>query len=666
MKRTLQLMLALALFVCGFNLNAQKNASYNANTSVNKKEANKEKQAPEVTVRNLRGAAITIIDSEYYFPYDISDNKQHVAIQAFGESQSFYWTETSGLIAIEGTVFAVSDDGVVAGYYTNDEGASVAGLWYPDVKQWQFLGMNPDYPEFFLDMDNPDYNGAWAMSNDGLHVGVMQFTADWETSSYVWNPNDGYTQLPNGTSTQTRPNGISGDGSIIVGHGTDEIGYWTVCYWKDGEIYDLADVYGEAMNASPSGKYICGYIDGLEGNAFIYNTENQELTEIPNTLEVGTALSATCVTDNGEAFGYLAGGFPPMPDMRRAFAYVGGDVLYFNEYLLANGVGEAESWIIYSINNVTADGRTFIGAANIDGQDCTFILTLEESLCDGPTDLTYSIPENDYNNVVLNWEAPADPVDVTYEIYTGYSATEPIYAGITETTFEIEDLEPGQHTFLVRANWGGECLSGASNTVKPTIYPCAANQMCELTFTMIDEYGDGWNNGYIKIVGTLSDMVYKVELKQGGYPETPEVTTLSLCQDTYSFTWVKGEWDAEIGFTIAMDENIIYSIDIAGITDTFDTDFLTYEVDCGADVNENITEENIAIMPNPAKNYFNIEGENIAKVEIYNAIGQMIDVVNVENGSVQISTENYINGIYFVKATTTDAQVSVKKVVVSK
>ena len=64
--------------------------------------------------------------------------------------------------------------------------------------------MNPDYPNFFLDMDNPDYNGAWAMSNDGLHVGVMQFTAEWETSTYLWSPNDGYTQLPNGTSTQTR------------------------------------------------------------------------------------------------------------------------------------------------------------------------------------------------------------------------------------------------------------------------------------------------------------------------------------------------------------------------------------------------------------------------------------------------------------------------------
>ena len=94
--------------------------------------------------------------------------------------------------------------------------------------------------------------------------------------------------------------------------------------------------------------------------------------------------------------------------------------------------------------------------------------------------------------------------------------------------------------------------------------------------------------------------------------------------------------------------------------------FLDYTIACGEDVNEIEAESNFSIMPNPATNYFNIEGENIAKVEVYNAVGQMIDVVNVENDNVQVSTENYNNGIYFVKATTTNGQVSVQKVVVSK
>ena len=71
-------------------------------------------------------------------------------------------------------------------------------------------------------------------------------------------------------------------------------------------------------------------------------------------------------------------------------------------------------------------------------------------------------------------------------------------------------------------------------------------------------------------------------------------------------------------------------------------------------------------MPNPASNYFNIEGENIIKVEIYNAVGQVVEIINVNGSNVQINTENYNNGIYFVRVLTSDANVTVKKVVVSK
>ena len=115
-----------------------------------------------------------------------------------------------------------------------------------------------------------------------------------------------------------------------------------------------------------------------------------------------------------------------------------------------------------------------------------------------------------------------------------------------------------------------------------------------------------------------------------------------------------------------MEGEEIYKVDMAGITDTFELNFLNYEVNCAADVNEITTENNIDIMPNPASNYFNIEGENIINVEIYNAVGQVVDIINVNGNNAQINTENYNNGIYFVRVLTSDANVIVKKVVVSK
>ena len=109
MRRTLQLMTVLSLLFCGLNLNAQKDA-------------------PKVTVKNVKGAAVTIIDSQYHFPYDISDNKQHVVIQGFNVDQSFYYSESTGLVEILGTAFAISDDGVIAGYYPNEQAIYVGGL----------------------------------------------------------------------------------------------------------------------------------------------------------------------------------------------------------------------------------------------------------------------------------------------------------------------------------------------------------------------------------------------------------------------------------------------------------------------------------------------------------------------------------------------------------
>lgn len=47
-------MLALALFVCGFKVNAQRNANHNVMTSVEKQDVKKETRAPEVRVMDVK------------------------------------------------------------------------------------------------------------------------------------------------------------------------------------------------------------------------------------------------------------------------------------------------------------------------------------------------------------------------------------------------------------------------------------------------------------------------------------------------------------------------------------------------------------------------------------------------------------------------------------
>lgn len=648
MKRALQLIIVFSLFLCGFGVNAQGNT------------------APIVKVLKEKGGTVIQIDNHYHYPYDVSDNGQHVAVQSFEEGVSFYWSEATGLIQIDGIAFSVSDEGVIAGnFFEPSLGVKAAGLWYPESREWVFLGINPDYPEALDPSLMLDYNNAWAMTNDGSTVAVMHADEEWNSFSYLWTAEGGYEKLYSGSYTSSRPMAISNDASVVAGHSVNNTG-WLPCYWIDGEYHDFGgEVHGEAMGVSSDGQYICGYIDDATPKSFTYDIANDVYTTIENTLSPGNAISANCINNVGEAFGYYSAAYPAFPDTRRGFAFLGGEMIDFADYLAMNGFAEALEWTIYSVNSVTADGSTFSAAANIDGTDYTVVIIMEQAECEGPKNLTYNIEDPNYNDVILSWEAPENPVDVTYEIYDSYMATEPLYLGITETTFTIEDLEAGQYTFLVKANWGGECLSSGSNSVQVTVNSCPQSDMCQLTFMLTDAYGDGWNNAYIEVTSPASGISYIVTC-----PETPTNEPyeylLDLCPDNYIFTWVPGQYDYEIGFSIYFGEELLYSVEPEGIDENFDYHLLNYDVDCSTDINEFVSEDNVSVMPNPAKNYFMIYGEKVDRVEISNALGQTIEVINVENDNIQINTESYNNGMYFVKVITTDAQVTVKKVVVSK
>ncbi len=642
MRKFLHLVLFSALLFCGLNLRAQQNTN-----------------TPDVRVdRSENYTLIKVLDS-YNWPYDISNNKQHVVIQGFGAVDGYYWSEGTGVISLTGYPFAVSDDGIVAGSYTNNLGMSVAGLWSPSTKTWEFLGMNPDVPEFSTVEGDTEYNGAWSMTNDGNTVGVMQIFPDWTTTSYIWSPGIGYTQISNGVSQQTRPNAISDDGKVIAGFASHETkGEWTPCYWIDGEIYRFPHLFGEALNVSHNGNYICGYL--LDGQCFVFDIANDKLVEIYNSLEEGFSLSATCVTDNGTIFGHSDGG---SPQDRNGIVYIGGDLMYFTEYLTMKGVEEAENWTIYSITNVTPDGNTFIGGGVIDGEECSFVLTLEPT-CEAPKNLTYAIGPN-HNDITLNWEAPENAENVTYNIYLNYTGGT-FAEGITETTFTLDGMEAGEYQFLVRANYNnGECLSDASNTVRPTIYPCPENHKCELTVVAQDMYGDGWDFGYISIKGTLSDLEYKVELTDGGALENPEFITLDLCPDTYQFTWVPGNWDEENGFIINFNDEEIYTANIGVIDSTFKKKpvFFEYEIACepseeepGESLDEN--ESSLNIYPNPVNNrLFITANEKIESISIYTITGVMVYNAQCTMNNTQLDVANLNSGIYFIKINTNNGEI---------
>ena len=66
-------------------------------------------------------------------------------------------------------------------------------------------------------------------------------------------------------------------------------------------------------------------------------------------------------------------------------------------------------------------------------------------------------------------------------------------------------------------------------------------------------------------------------------------------------------------------------------------------------IDEN-TIENVEIYPNPAKDLLTINAENIAKVTIYNSIGQKVYEKAADSSEVLVNLDGFDSGVYLVKA----------------
>lgn len=346
-------------------------------------------------------AVVTEMVDDYLFPSDISNDGSEVVIQMFGSNEtSFYWSEESGLLTIEGAATSISDNGVIAGSFTNanlpgGQTATTAGTYDIAADEWTFLGINPDYP----DVTGEDYNDAWGMSNDGQTLVGLQLYNTWSAVAFKWTGTNGYSNIGSSLNYDSRASGISGNGEVIFGWSATDYGNWTPVIWHD-ETYTLLapDDGGEAMCASDQGTYVAGVVSE---SAFYWS-------EATGTVPFGSADHyPTTILDDGSAFGFV-GVFPP--ENRTAFYLdTDGNLMTFNDYAEARGMEDAQSWTFYSINAATADGNTFIGAAmNPSGQDVSFRIEFIEQPVEYTLNLAAQPQEGGETTGAGNYQAGAD------------------------------------------------------------------------------------------------------------------------------------------------------------------------------------------------------------------------------------------------------------------
>ncbi|MDL2241186.1 T9SS type A sorting domain-containing protein [Bacteroidales bacterium OttesenSCG-928-K22] len=79
---------------------------------------------------------------------------------------------------------------------------------------------------------------------------------------------------------------------------------------------------------------------------------------------------------------------------------------------------------------------------------------------------------------------------------------------------------------------------------------------------------------------------------------------------------------------------------------------------------KNEQSHNARIYPNPAKEYFYIDCENMKTVNVYNSVGQLVEKRSVNDNTHQIYTQNYTPGLYVIEIIKTDNYSEKVKVVI--
>ena len=99
----------------------------------------------------------------------------------------------------------------------------------------------------------------------------------------------------------------------------------------------------------------------------------------------------------------------------------------------------------------------------------------------------------------------------------------------------------------------------------------------------------------------------------------------------------------------------------------FSLDWLTKGEDSYENIDEifgGLSEMNLRVYPNPARNYINVEAENLKVINIYNIQGQLISTLQSHEDVTTLDISDFDNGIYFIEGIDNDFNTKQSKFIV--
>jgi uncharacterized membrane protein len=189
--------------------------------------------------------------------------------------------------------------------------------------------------------------------------------------------------------------GMSGDGRYLYGRSGNLFGNTEAVRWSESAGWEVlarpsgfpSSLLIEASTSSFDGSVVVGQINGdgagVRANGVVWRNG------VPTILPLFTTGQGSVSTGNISDDGSIIVGtiFDPVADRDTGCLWINDQgPIRVDDYLRSNNVPVPSDWIVTSLSSLSADGRTFLGRAVLNGERVGFIATVPT-----PSTLFYGI-----------------------------------------------------------------------------------------------------------------------------------------------------------------------------------------------------------------------------------------------------------------------------------
>ena len=404
------------------------------------------------------------------------------------------------------------------------------------------------------------------------------------------------------------------------------------------EVYAVADgkhgriCYAEKASFGPTCNWTVNItqaaMNGWRGGAIhIYNATGKEITQITTTASAVQSIPVE-VPLGRISFGWSA-------------------QVYGDSFNMGFAIKDSQNNTVYTYSGPSADmteGIFYEGnnsCGNEIGEGCPF-------------NLVAVVDDENPNNIRVSWD-PIDAEGYGYTVYRDGLLHRLIPEG---NSFLDEDTEIGGHCYLVSYfYYGGE--NGLYSNES-----CATSGACYAPTDFTFEYvGDAYK---IKLLwqkpephdGLSGYYIYRKYGEDGNY-ERIKLLNANATNFTDNTATEEGHYYYKLyAYYQGMD---CFSAPAAWIYDP--NQFYLHAYYSTDGINEQ-ADNSISIFPNPTTSLFTVEGQGLNHVAVYNLVGQKVYEMECRGESVDINLSDVETGIYMVRISTANGEVTKRVTVI--